>query len=134
MAYSESERFELLRSIGAAFWSVFTEEERARSPEFEQEIRERLGKIDADWAKISELESSENGWDGLMVTILRGRIDVSWKEIILAYEERGSLEDGKYMQFMALIFPSFGITDFPVGQDPDAKLLMELLSRPRAAN
>jgi hypothetical protein len=131
--YTESERFELLRQIGAAFWSVFTEEERARSPEFEQEMKERKAKIAEYWNRISEIESSADGWDRLMVDTLRGGIDVSRKEIILALEERGSFADRKLAQFMGLIAVSFG-EGFPSQPDPEAKLLMELLLRPSTAN
>ena|ERR1700686_1241604 len=135
MSFTEREQSELLLSrIGDAFWFVFTEEERARSPEFEQEIREREGKIAADQARISEIESSTNGWDELEVTVLQGRINVSWKEVIHAYEERGSFADRKCMQFMALIFPVFGLPDFPGRQDRDVELAMELLLHPSTAN
>jgi len=134
MAYSESERFELLGRIGDAFLSVFTEAERARTPEFEQEVKEFCARIAADWAKISEIQSRASDDDRLEVAILRDTIAVLWKEIVLASEQRGSFAERKYIRFMASIFPSFGITDFPVRQDPDAKLLMELLSRPSTAN
>ena len=134
MSYTELEQLKLLVHVGAAFWSVFTEAERARTPEFEQERKELFGRIDADEARIGEIESSADGWDGLEVTILRGRIDALWKEVSAACEERGSFADRKYEQFMALIFPAFGITYSPSCQDPDAKLLMELLLRPSTAN
>lgn len=133
MAYSEQERDELVRRISDAFRSVFTEEESTRTPEFEREMKEFFGLIDADWTKIDELESSSNASDRLMVDLLRGRIHVRWKELFAAIDERGSLSDRKYVQFMALLFPVFGI-DFPFSLNPDAKLLMELLSRPSTPN
>ena len=133
MAYSERETRELLNRIADALWFVFTEEEKTRTPEFEQEIKEFEGRIAADWTRIGEIDSSAKP-DRLMVTILRGKIDALWKESVLATEQRGSFADRKFIHFMALIFPSFGITDFPSRLDPDAKLLMELMSRPSIAN
>jgi len=134
MAYSKLEQLELLVRTGAAFMSVFTEEERARTPEFEQERKEFFRRIDADEARIGEIGANPNGGGEFEITLLRGRIEVLWKEAASACEERGSFADRKYQKFMALIFPSFGITDAPSCQDPDAKLLMELLLRPGAAN
>jgi hypothetical protein len=134
MPYTESEQFELLSRIGAAFWSVFAEAERARTSAFEAEMKAFFVRIAADWKEIGEIESSASGSDRLMVTLLRGRIDALWREVVASIEERGSLADRKYVQFMGLLFPIFGIFDFPSRQDPDGKLLMELLLRPSAAN
>lgn len=130
MPYTETE---LVSRIEAAFWATFTDGERGRSPDFEQDIRARAAKIVADRDRISEIECSAEGWDQLEVTILRARIDISWKELVLCYQERGSLADRKFMQFIALLAPTFGVSDFPSFQNSDAKLFMELLLHPAAA-
>lgn len=132
MVYTEHEKLELLGRIGAAFWSVFTEEEKAGTSEFEQEMKVFFGRIAEDWTRI-EMESSAASVNQLMIALLRGRIQALCKELCAAIDERGSVADRKYVQFMALLFPVFGI-DFPFSLNPDAKLLMELLSRPSIPN
>lgn len=126
MALSDRETVELLGRIGSAFLCMFTEEARARTPEFEQEIQDHLAKIAADSTTISGLESSTKPVDCYEALLLKLRIDAHWKEIVLAIEERGSIADRKSLQFMALIFPSFDTLGIPSLQDPDTKMLIDL--------
>lgn len=133
MNLSEREKLELLGRIGAAFWSVFPEADRVRTPAFEAEMRVFFVRIVADQEKIGELGASTDGYDRLMVDMLRGRVGALLNELVASIEHRGAYADRKYMQFMALVFPIFG-EDFPVRPDPEARLIMDLVSRPGAVN
>ena len=114
MNLSERDKLELVSRIGASLWAMFTEEDKARASEFEREMKELYARITADQDKICEIEKSTDGWDQLMVTMLRGSIEVLLREAVASSRERGSLRGSEnIMQFMALIFPCFGISDFP---------------------
>ena len=95
MNLSEREKLELLGRIGAAFWSVFPEADRVRTPAFEAEMRVFFVRIVADQEKIGELGASADGYDRLMVDMLRGRVGALLNELVASIEHRGAYADRK---------------------------------------
>ena len=113
---------ELLNRIGAAFWSVFTEEEKARTPEVDREIRDLFGKITARRDRIREISAGSQPVMFESTEVLQAMISAYWDEFLRISEEHGSFADKKF----AKLCKAIKATDPNPDQDPD--LLMHLFS------